>query len=164
MELLLTLITSLVFVFFTACFIRFAHYCIGEPNGEDYQVGRIFSFWGRFVSQGYVRAWNNETNRLWAKYEAWKAKKDAELMEVLKVAVNAERVRLTKKFNAEVEEKQNDIENHRRSMIWSALGACLVCFGTWIAMVLWGFFILLGVPVWVFIFGVTASVMVAVRL
>jgi hypothetical protein len=48
----------------SAGLVHFYDFCIGEPDGEGgYFKGRIFSFWGKYLSEA-EHAWSLRTDRL----------------------------------------------------------------------------------------------------
>jgi len=155
--------TAAILVGFTALFIQFLHFSIGSPSGEEFETGRIFSLWGRFVATGYAKHHKQEEKRIWAKYErivaVMREKLDKDIQDFPTMQKE-----LVAKFNTEIESLQNRVESWRRGTWYSALGACMTCFGTWVSMLLWLVFMLLGLNPVFWLLGVCASTMLANRI
>jgi len=117
MELALTSVFLLILCFFAGCFATFLHYCIGEPrhghDGSDFKAGRIFSFYGRFVAIRYQRAYIKENERINGIFQSEGAKSNGNISD----------------------EKEFEILSSFRPIIWQALGACPICFATWINLI-----------------------------
>ena len=150
-------------VLLVAATIKFIHFIVGSPAGNEYETGRIFSAYGRFVTDKYVNEYNTESVRIWSKYEDWKAKRDEKLYEDLEKD-GADKIELQKQYTDEVEAMLERVETWRRPNPWKALGACFICFGTWAACFIWSVLVpYLGIPVLLFPFLVAGSVVVANR-
>ena len=112
-----TSIFLLVLCFFAGCFSAFLHYCIGEPrsseDGDSFKAGRIFSFYGRFVAIRYQRAYHKEHERINRLFQSEGQKTNGNISD----------------------DKEFEILSGFRPIIWQALGACPVCFATWINLI-----------------------------
>jgi hypothetical protein len=129
---------TIALVLLVAAFIKFMHYCIGSPSGNEYSRGRIFSIWGRFVATQYAKYQNKETCRIWGKYGP---------------------------FEGTPEEMENRIQEYRKSNPWNAAGCCSICFGTWVSMLSWLVLVpVLGLNPIIWIFAVAGSVVVSSRI
>ena len=73
------MISLLILIPIAACAIVFLHYCIGSPLQGEYYTGRIFSFYGAFISKLYLAFEAKEKQRVWANYNEWKQQRDKEL-------------------------------------------------------------------------------------
>ena len=70
-----------------------------HPRVEFYS-GRIFSFYGRFISDKYKQWEQKEYDRVWSIYDNWKLNKDKELNDKLKNAsINVLQKKLRPLFN-----------------------------------------------------------------
>lgn len=138
--------------------IKFLHYCIGSPIQGDYYSGRIFSFYGRFISERYNQFENKEKVRVWSKYNEWKQQKDIELNNNLKNSSFDQSDKIYKDFLKEVEYQYNRVENNMKPNPFSMLGACPICFGTWIALFCWIIICILHpLPIWISLIGSASS-------
>jgi len=156
---MLSLITLSIFA---ACIIKFLHYCIGSPVQGEYYTGRIFSAYGKFISKLYLYFEAKEKSRVWANYNAWKQKRDKELNEELQNKTANEADAIYKDYLQEVELLYNDVENNMKNNPWSMLGACPICFGTWVSLFTFTFFVIFVPLPWWFIFiGTPAAVIVS---
>lgn len=163
------IIVASIVTFLLALSLRFLHHVIGSPAGNEYETGRIFSIWGRIVADGYSAQHNNESVRIWAKYKAWEAERNRKLYDDLEncVGLNAaeDKILIQKQFNDDIEEMLNRVESWRRPNPWMALGACFICFSTWVSCFAWCILIpYLSIPVLLFPILVGATVMLAVRI
>lgn len=139
-------------------FIKFVHYCIGSPIQGEYYTGRIFSFYGRFISNKYKEWEQKENDRVWAIYDYWKLNKDKELNEKLQNASFDQTDKIYKDFLKEVESEYNKIESKMKPNPYSMMGACPVCFGVWIGLFCWFFICILHpLPIWFCLIGSASS-------
>ena len=156
---MLSLITLSIFA---ACIIKFLHYCIGSPLQGEYYTGRIFSAYGKFISKRYLDFEDKEKSRVWAKYNAWKIKRDIQLKGQLKNKTAEQSESIYKDYLQQVEHVYNDVENNMKNNPWSMAGACPICFGTWVSLFTFTFFVIFVPLPWWFIFiGTPTSVIVS---
>jgi hypothetical protein len=156
---MLSLITLSIFAAFA---IKFLHYCIGSPVQGEYYTGRIFSAYGVFISKRYLDFEDKEKNRVWAKYNAWKIKRDIQLKGQLENKTAEQSESIYKDYLQQVEHVYNDVENNMKNNPWSMLGACPICFGTWVSLFTFTFFVLFVPLPWWFIFiGTPAAVIIS---
>jgi hypothetical protein len=157
---MLSLITLSIFAAFT---IKFLHYCIGSPVQGEYYSGRIFSAYGKFISKLYLDFESKEKKRVWAKYNAWKQKRDKELNEELQNKTPNEADAIYKEYLQQVESLYNDVENNMKNNPWSMLGACPICFGTWVSLFTFTFFVIFVPLPWWYIFICTPAAVIVSR-
>ena len=156
---MLSLITLSIFA---ACIIKFLHYCIGSPVQGEYYTGRIFSAYGKFMSKLYLDFESKEKSRVWANYNAWKQKRDKELNEQLQNKTANEADAIYKEYLQQIQHVYNDVENNMKNNPWSMLGACPICFGTWVSLFTFTFFVIFVPLPWWFIFiGTPAAVIIS---
>jgi hypothetical protein len=156
---MLSLITLSIFA---ACIIKFLHYCIGSPVQGEYYTGRIFSAYGKFISKLYLDFESKEKSRVWANYNAWKQKRDKELNEQLQNKTANEADTIYKDYLQQIQHVYNDVENNMKNNPWSMLGACPICFGTWVSLFTFTFFVIFVPLTWWFIFiGTPAAVIIS---
>jgi hypothetical protein len=156
---MLSLITLTIF---TAFAIKFLHYCIGSPVQGEYYTGRIFSAYGKFISKLYLDFESKEKNRVWANYNAWKQKRDKELNEQLQNKTANEADAIYKDYLQQIQHVYNNVENNMKNNPWSMLGACPICFGTWVSLFTFTFFVIFVPLPWWFIFiGTPAAVIIS---
>lgn len=156
------MISLLILIPIAACAIVFLHYCIGSPIQGEYYTGRIFSAYGAFISKLYLDFEAKEKQRVWAKYNAWKQQRDKELNEELQNKTATEADTIYKEYLSEVELKYNSTESTMKNNPYSMLGACPICFGTWVALFTFTFFVIFVPLPWWFIFiGTPAAVIVS---
>lgn len=154
-----------ILVFFVACFIKFLHYIIGSPKANEYETGRIFSIYGRFVTNHYVKYHNLESKRIWAKYKEIEYNLQTELEHKLEGATANEKAELHTAYSAKIEEALDNMESWRKPNPFLALGACFVCFSTWVACFAWIVLIpYFALPLLLFPFVVSATVLVGNRI
>jgi hypothetical protein len=147
---------------FAACIIKFLHYCIGSPVQGEYYTGRIFSAYGKFISKRYLDFEDKEKNRVWAKYNAWKIKRDIQLKSELENKTAEQSESIYKDYLQQVEHVYNDVENNMKNNPWSMAGACPICFGTWVSLFTFTFFVIFVPLPWWFIFiGTPAAVIIS---
>jgi hypothetical protein len=159
------MIVATIAVFLSAAGIRFLHHIIGSPAGNEYETGRIFSAYGRFVSDNYTKHHNKETVRIYAKFDAWKAQRQERLQSDLQNADKDTAIAISAVFSEEVEDMLTRVETWRRPNPWKAAGACLICFSTWAACFLWCILIpVISVPVLLFPLLVASTVVVGNRI
>jgi hypothetical protein len=140
----------------------FLHYCIGSPIQGEYYTGRIFSAYGAFISKRYLDFETKEKQHVWAKYNAWKIKRDVYLNGQLENKTAEESDVIYKDYLQQVEHVYNDTENNMKNNPWSMAGACPICFGTWVALFTFTFFVIFVPLPWWFIFiGTPAAVIVS---
>ena len=143
------MLSLLILIPIAACAIVFLHYCIGSPIQGEYYTGRIFSAYGAFISKRYLDFETKEKNRVWAKYNAWKIKRDIILNGELKNKTAEESDVIYKEYLQQVEHVYNDTENNMKNNPWSMAGACPICFGTWVALFTFTFFVIfVPLPWW----------------
>jgi len=156
---MLSLITLSIFAAFA---IKFLHYCIGSPVQGEYYTGRIFSAYGKFISKRYLDFEDKEKNRVWAKYNAWKIKRDIQLKGELENKTAEQSDVIYKDYLQQVEHVYNDVENNMKNNPWSMAGACPICFGTWVSLFTFTFFVIFVPLPWWFIFiGTPAAVIIS---
>jgi hypothetical protein len=156
---MLSLITLSIFA---ACIIKFLHYCIGSPVQGEYYTGRIFSAYGKFISKRYLDFEDKEKNRVWAKYNAWKIKRDIQLKSELENKTAEQADSIYKDYLQQVEHVYNDVENNMKNNPWSMLGACPICFGTWVSLFTFTFFVIfVPLPWWYIFIGTPTAVIVS---
>jgi hypothetical protein len=156
---MLSLITLSIFA---ACIIKFLHYCIGSPIQGEYYSGRIFSAYGAFISKLYLDFEAKEKSRVWANYNAWKQKRDKELNEELQNKTANEADAIYKDYLQQIQHVYNNVENNMKNNPWSMLGACPICFGTWVSLFTFTFFVIFVPLPWWFIFiGTPAAVIIS---
>jgi hypothetical protein len=156
------MISLLILIPISACAIVFLHYCIGSPIQGEYYTGRIFSFYGAFISKKYLDFEHKEKQRVWANYSYWKQKRDKELNEDLQNKTADECNDIYEEYLNEVNNMHNSVENNMKKNPWSMLGACPICFGTWVSMITFTFFVIFVPLPWWFIFiGTPASVILS---
>jgi hypothetical protein len=156
---MLSLITLSIF---TAFAIKFLHYCIGSPVQGEYYTGRIFSAYGVFISKRYLDFETKEKNRVWAKYNVWKIQRDSKLNGELENKTAEQADTIYKDYLQQVEHVYNDVENNMKNNPWSMLGACPICFGTWVSLFTFTFFIIfVPLPWWYIFIGTPAAVIVS---
>jgi hypothetical protein len=156
---MLSLITLSIFA---ACIIKFLHYCIGSPVQVEYYTGRIFSAYGKFISKRYLDFEDKEKNRVWANYNAWKIKRDIQLKGQLENKTAEQCESIYKDYLQQVEHVYNDVENNMKNNPWSMAGACPICFGTWVSLFTFTFFVIFVPLPWWFIFiGTPAAVIIS---
>ena len=157
------MILLLILIPIAACAIVFLHYCIGSPIQGEYYTGRIFSAYGAFISKRYLDFETQEKNRVWAKYNAWKIKRDVYLNGQLENKTAEESDVIYKDYLQQVEHVYNDTENNMKNNPWSMAGACPICFGTWVALFTFTFFVIFVPLPWWFIFIGTPSAVIVSR-
>jgi hypothetical protein len=157
---MLSLITLSIFA---ACIIKFLHYCIGSPVQGEYYTGRIFSAYGKFISKLYLDFESKEKSRVWANYNAWKQKRDKELNEQLQNKTANEADAIYKEYLQQIQHVYNDVENNMKNNPWSMLGACPICFGTWVSLFTFTFFVIFVPLPWWFIFIGTPTAVIISR-
>lgn len=156
---MLSLITLSIF---TAFAIKFLHYCIGSPVQGEFYTGRIFSAYGKFISDKYNQFEAKEKNRVWANYNKWKLKRDIELNAQLENKTVEHADIIYKEYLQQIDMVYNDVENNMKNNPWSMLGACPICFGTWISLFTFTFFIIfVPLPWWYIFIGTPAAVIVS---
>jgi hypothetical protein len=157
------MISLLILIPIAACAIVFLHYCIGSPIQGEYYTGRIFSSYGAFISKRYLDFETKEKNRVWAKYNAWKIKRDILLNGQLENKTAEESDVIYKEYLQQVEHVYNDTVNNMKNNPWSMAGACPICFGTWVALFTFLFFVIFVPLPWWFIFIGTPSAVIVSR-
>ena len=156
------MISLLILIPIAACAIVFLHYCIGSPIQGEYYTGRIFSAYGAFISKLYLAFEAKEKQRVWANYNAWKQQRDKELNEELQNKTANEADTIYKEYLSEVELKYNNTENTMKNNPYSMLGACPICFGTWVSIFTFTFFIIfVPLPWWYIFIGTPAAVIIS---
>lgn len=156
------LMTIIVLSLMTAACIKFIHYCIGSPVQDDYYSGRIFSDYGRFITDKYKEWEESEYRRVWANYNEWKQKRDDKLNEDLKNLSATEAESVYDEYLQQVDAVFNSVTDNMRANPYSMLGACPICFGTWIALIMWIFFVIfVPLPLWFVLIGAPTSVVLS---
>jgi hypothetical protein len=152
----MTLLLSIIAV---AAFIKFIHYSIGSPIHADFYSGRIFSFYGRFISDRY-EAWElKESARVWAKYGRWKQDQDKQLQSDLDKCDSITATYLYNEYLERVDIAHKKVESTMRANPYSMLGACPICFGTWVGLLTWSVLVFFtGIAWWWIILGTPLSV------
>jgi hypothetical protein len=157
---MLSLITLSIF---TAFAIKFLHYCIGSPVQGEYYTGRIFSAYGKFISDKYNQFEAKEKKRVWDKYTEWKNKRNRYLEKQLEGKTAEESEVIYKDYLQQVDIVYKDVENNMKNNPWSMAGACPICFGTWISLFTFTFFIIFVPLPWWFIFIGTPTAVIVSR-
>jgi hypothetical protein len=142
---MLSLITLTIFIAFA---IKFLHYCIGSPVQGEFYTGRIFSAYGKFISKKYLDFETKEKKRVWDKYLDWKAKRDQYLVKQLEGKTAEQSEIIYKDFLEQVDLVYKDVENNMKNNYWSMAGACPICFGTWISLIISLFFVIFVMLPW----------------
>jgi len=156
------MLSLLILIPIAACAIVFLHYCIGSPIQGEYYTGRIFSFYGAFISKGYLHFEQKEKMRVWAKYNAWKQQRDKELNEELQNKTATECTDIYVEYLNETDKKYKEVENTMKNNPWSMAGACPICFGTWVSIFTFTFFIIfVPLPWWYIFIGTPAAVILS---
>jgi hypothetical protein len=156
---MLSLITLTIFAAFA---IKFLHYCIGSPVQGEYYTGRIFSAYGAFISKLYLDFEDKEKNRVWAKYNVWKIKRDIELNEELENKTAEESQNIYDDYLQNIDAVYNDVENNMKNNPYSMLGACPICFGTWVSLFTFTFFVIFApLPWWYIFIGTPTAVIIS---
>ncbi len=138
------------------------HYCIGSPVQGEYYTGRIFSAYGKFISKRYLDFEDKEKNNVWAKYNAWKIQRDSKLKGQLENKTAEQADSIYKDYLQQVEHVYNDVENNMKNNPWSMLGACPICFGTWVSLFTFTFFVIfVPLPWWYIFIGTPTAVIVS---
>ena len=135
------ILTLAFLVIIIAAFVSFAHYCMGSPSGGESEPDRIFSFIGRWVTDGYKRFEASEQGRLTDKLNKWLAKSRAA------IKTEEDKANHAKKST----EKLAGLEKGagKRANYWMAFGACFTCFATWMSLALWSVTVLvMGLSWW----------------
>lgn len=157
---MLSLITLTIF---TAFAIKFLHYCIGSPVQGEYYTGRIFSAYGKFISKKYLDFEAKEKKRVWDKYLEWKGKRNRYLEKQLENKTAEESEVIYKDFIEQVDLVYKDVENNMKNNPWSMAGACPICFGTWISLIISLFFVIFVMLPWWSIFICTPTAVILSR-
>jgi hypothetical protein len=153
---------ELLLIIVTAAACKFLHYCIGSPIQGEFYSGRIFSAYGKWLSNKYNKFETKEHKRVYLDYENWKKERDLKLQADLEGKTAEQSQIIWNEFLSQVEAVYNDIESNKKVNPYSALGACPICFSTWVSLFLYVFYIIF-VPVswfWVFI-GTPAAVILS---
>lgn len=152
----------LILIPIAACAIVFLHYCIGSPIQGEYYTGRIFSAYGAFISKKYLDFEAKEKTRVLAKYNEWKTKRDIYLNKQLENKTAEEADVIYKDYLQQVEIVYNNTENNMKNNPWSMLGACPICFGTWVSIFTFTFFVIfVPLPWWYIFIGTPSAVIVS---
>lgn len=135
------LIVFFVAAFSTAKLSLFLHWCMGEPN-EDYEQGRIFSWYGRFISSNYVAHMDREETRLEGVYFTWLERAQKEFNR----EIRQEKERMPTEeftrwnegqiiaFNVKCTNYKYKLLKQVKLSVWKPLGACFICFMTWVSI------------------------------
>jgi hypothetical protein len=128
----------------------------------EYYTGRIFSAYGKFISKRYLDFEDKEKKRVWDKYLDWKGKRNRYLEKELENKTAEESEVIYKDFLEQVDIVYKDVENNMKNNPWSMLGACPICFGTWVSLFTFTFFVIFVPLPWWFIFiGTPAAVIIS---
>ncbi len=152
---------EILLIFITAAVAKFLHYCIGSPVQGEFYTGRIFSFYGNFISKKYNEFETKEHHRVYNNYNAWKHDFDLTLQANLENKSFEETQYIYKDYLLKVQSVYEDIENNKRVNPYSALGACPICFSTWIALIM-TFFYIIFVPIawyWILLIPPTSVIL-----
>ena len=156
------MLSLLILIPIAATVIVFLHYCIGSPIQGEYYTGRIFSTYGAFISKLYLDFEQKEKQRVWAKYNAWKQERDKELNEELQNKTATECTDIYVGYLDETDKKYKEVENTMKNNPYSMLGACPICFGTWVSIFTFTFFIIfVPLPWWYIFIGTPAAVILS---
>ena len=129
----------------------------------EYYTGRIFSAYGKFISKRYLDFEDKEKKRVWDKYLHWKGKRNRILEKQLENKTAEESEVIYKDFLEQVDIVYKDVENNMKNNPWSMAGACPICFGTWISLFTFTFFIIFVPLPWWFIFIGTPTAVIVSR-
>jgi hypothetical protein len=157
MEPILTLINIAFFCVCSAAALRFVYYLIGEPRGligrpggGEVTTGRILSSYGVMILRGFDKFEAKENKRLEAIYNEWYTEYQV---------LNG-----TAPVQAEVRSKNLALSRRRRNNYYSSLGACFMCFSTWLSILLWGgFYYFFNVNILYLIVLIPSTVILAKR-
>ena len=156
------MLSLLILIPIAATVIVFLHYCIGSPIQGEYYTGRIFSTYGAFISKLYLDFEQKEKQRVWAKYNEWKQQRDKELNEELQNKTATECTDIYVGYLDETDKKYKEVENTMKNNPYSMLGACPICFGTWVSIFTFTFFIIfVPLPWWYIFIGTPAAVILS---
>ncbi len=156
------MIWLLILIPIAACAIVFLHYCIGSPIQGEYYTGRIFSFYGAFISKQYLHFEEKEKQRVWAKYNEWKQTRDKYLNEDLQNKTAEECTDVYNEYLDEVNKMHSNVENNMKNNPWSMAGACPICFGTWVSIFTFTFFVIfVPLPWWYIFIGTPTAVILS---
>lgn len=156
------MISLLILIPIAACAIVFLHYCIGSPIQGEYYTGRIFSAYGAFISKLYLDFEAKEKQRVWANYNAWKQERDKELNEELQNKTATECTDIYVEYLDETDKKYKEVEKTMKNNPYSMLGACPICFGTWVSIFTFTFFIIfVPLPWWYIFIGTPTAVILS---
>jgi hypothetical protein len=153
--------TATLLIIITAAVCRFLHYCIGSPIQGEYYTGRIFSDYGKWISKKYLAFEEKEHSRVWADYLQWKKLADKKLSEDLENKTEEQAKLVYYEYLQRVDAVFNDVENNKKLNMYSGLGACPICFSTWVSLIMFIFFIIF-VPLpwwWIFVGAPSAVVL-----
>ena len=156
----------LILTALVAAFLRFVHFCIGSPSANEYVNGRIFSLWGRFITIQYSRHHNKETKRIWGKYDTIKGIFDREFESDLASAQSDdEKKQITDIYLTKISDLQSRTESWRKTNPFNMMGACFICFATWLSLAMWLIIVpVLGLNPIYLILCVAGSVVLANRI
>lgn len=156
------IIELIIFTLFAACASVFLHYCIGSPVQGEFYSGRIFSAYGRFISRKYLEFEHDEKIRVWRNYSEWKLLRDGELERELYGLSPEQSNKIYQDYLQQVDAVYNDTENKMRANPYSMLGACPVCFSTWVSLFCFVFFIIfVPFPWWYIFIGTPTAVIIS---
>ncbi len=151
-----------IYILVVACCIKFLHYCIGSPIQGEFYSGRIFSSYGRWISYKYNDFEEREKKRVYSVFETWKHAMDIKLQNDLKTAAQTETEAIYKHFVETVDKEYKRIEHKMKPNPFSMLGACPICFGTWVGLILWTAICLLNpFQLWWILIGSPTSVVLS---
>lgn len=154
--------TELILIIVTAAVCKFLHYCIGSPIHGEFYSGRIFSDYGKWVSRKYNKFEIKERRRVWDEYAKWKEERDKTLNAKLENKTIEQSNEIYNEYLTQVDAVYNTVEDNMKMNPYSALGACPVCFSTWIALVLFVFYVIfVPLPIWWVFIGAPASVVLS---
>lgn len=183
-------ITLFLAQFIAACLIAalfavtlsFVYWIIGEPRGKvgepgkgNFVIGRIFSFYGRFILERFEAFEERESKRISDKYKKYynnRKKRYDEAVAIAEQNLTGEQLSdkldaLETEFTTDTIKANRRLQARRRLNIFSALGACPICFKTWLSVACWvTFAILVPAPINLFlvVFSVPLSVIFSNRI
>ena len=157
------MLSLLILIIITACAAAFLHYCIGSPIQGEFYSGRIFSAYGHWVSEKYLDFERKEKKRVWAKYSDWKDKKDDKLNQDMQEKTAEESQNIYDDYLQNIDTVYNDVENNMKANPYSKLGACPICFNTWVSLICFTFFIIFVPLTWWYIFIGTPTAVIISR-
>jgi hypothetical protein len=126
----------LVWIICVSCLISFLHFCIGSPKGDQFSTGRIFSFWGRFVTERWLMVDEKLNMKIEGELKVIQEREIIILNQKLRNHQNNSK-KIIEEFNKKILNEKKRLESNKGINLYSALGSCYICFGTWISILSW---------------------------